>query len=53
MARYIPPNNSNTTNFMRDSKALASDFDNDKSSVWEWLGAIGFIFTLFAIIVFL
>ena len=49
MARYIPQNDIHSPNFMRDSKALPSDFDEDNSNVWKWLGAIGFVCILLII----
>ena len=52
MAKYIPINNVNSTNFMRDSKALPSDFDDDdKPSLWSFIGTLGFVCVLLLIVI--
>ena len=53
MAKYIPSNNVNSTNFMRDSKAMPSDFDvdDDKPSLWSFIGTLGFVCVLLLIVI--
>ena len=51
MARYIPKNDIHGSNFMRDSKSIASDFETDSNhNVLNWLGAAGFFCVLLIIL---
>ena len=51
MARYIPKNDIHGSNFMRDSKALPSDFEEPNNHKFlNWLGAAGFFCVLLIIL---
>lgn len=52
MTRYIPKNDIHSPNFMRDSKAIASDFDDDKPNTLSYIALIVF-FCVLAIILFI